>query len=473
MRILIVAPRYRPYGQFYELPLGLAYISSYLKSKGKDVTFLNLNEYPDDKKFFEMVGTADVLCTGGLSVHYRQLQDIISNARKVNPKVRIILGGGIYSSDPELMLGALDIDVGIPGEGEARLNAVLDNVPAQPIDNLDDLPFPDYEGLGVRNYLDRQLCGDEHYTYTLDKPRCLPIISSRSCPHNCSFCFHPLGKVYRQRSLGNFFKEVEYLIETYQVNMLAVLDELISADKERLAAFCDRISKYQINWMAQIRADSVDRDTLKRMKAAGCHQVSIGVESGSNKVLESMNKHTTIERIGQTLEWAYELGLGIQGNFIFGDKAETVATAQETLDWWMAHRQYMLNLTYIIPYPGCDLYKGAVKSGLIPDKIDYLDKGCPTIALTPKIGAISRLVEDHKPLGVLYAKVISSKITGGDRYRGVLYNTQILCPHCEKEVEYTNLYDGSTNANMVRGVYRIGCRNCNQRFDVKKGELFI
>lgn len=468
MKILIVAPRYKPFGQFYELPLGLAYISSYLKAMGRTVWLVNLNEYPDDKIFYEAVAWADVLCTGGLSVHYRQIKDIIDNARAQNPKIKIVMGGGIYSSNAELMLEHLLPDVGIVGEGELQLHHILGgNSGDQVIANLDALPFPDYEGLGVRSYLDRQLCGDEHYLYPLDKPRCLPIISSRSCPHNCSFCFHPLGKVYRQRSLDNFFREVEYLIEHYQVNMLAVLDELISADPKRLVSFCDRIRHYGLRWMAQVRADSVDKETLAYMKLSGCHQISIGIESGSNAILASMNKRTTIERIGQTLEWAYELGLGIQGNFIFGDKAETIQTAEETLAWWMTHRQYMINLTYIIPYPGCDLYKYALEKRLILDEIEFLKNGCPVVPLTPDLRAISRMITEYSGLGVLYGELLFKEPTGTDPHRGRLYHIRARCPHCDVASDYHNLYAGGTNAYMVRGVYRIGCRNCNQRFDLR------
>lgn len=470
-KILIVAPRYVPYGQFYELPLGLAYVSSSLKARGYDVRMLNLNEYPDDKEFFLRVPEYDILCTGGLSVHYRQITQLIATARKLNPAIRVIVGGGLVSSEPELMIDNLDADRLIVGEGETAemdMNILTRLIRTPTIKNLDDMPFPDYEGLGVRGYLDRQLCGDEHYLYPFDKPRCLPIISSRSCPHNCSFCFHPLGKTYRQRSLDNFFKEVEYLIDTYQVNMLSVLDELISADPARLEEFCRRISKYNIRWMTQMRADSVTQDTIRMLKASGCHQISYGIESASNAILASMNKRTTIEVIDRALAWTYEAGIGIQGNFIFGDKLETMDTAQETINWWLAHRHYMVNLSYIIPYPGCDLYKYALEKRIIWDAMEFIKSGCPTVALSADIREIARMVEEAKPKGILKAKVLVVEKTDTDAYRGHKFRVVVNCPHCEQDVEYHNLYDGATNANMIPGAYRIACRYCNQRFDIPK-----
>lgn len=479
MNILIVAPRYKPYGQFYELPLGLAYLSSYLKASGKTVWFLNLNEVDPSVDYSTLIKRADILCTGGLSVHYHQIKEILNNAKKINSSITTTVGGGIVSSEPELMMKNLGFDIGIIGEGEEIYTQILNDAThnpmglhfSEPIKNLDALPYPDYEGLNVRTYLDRQLCGDEHYLYPFDKPRCLPIISSRGCPYNCTFCFHPTGRVYRQRSLDNFFGEVEFLIEKYQVNMLSVLDELISANPERLELFCERMRKYQINWMTQMRADSVTQETIKMLKASGCHQISYGIESGSNAVLESMNKRTTIEVIEQALEWTYEAGIGIQGNLIFGDHNETVRTTEETLNWWFTHRHLMINLSYVIPYPGSELYSYATKTGIIPDKLKFIQQGCPTVALTPEIREVSRLVESYRKSGILPAKIIFAECTGHDTYRGNLLHIKVICPHCETEQEYRNLYHGSTGVAFASGHYRIGCRNCNQRFDIKTEEI--
>jgi len=270
--------------------------------------------------------------------------------------------------------------------------------------------------------------------------------------------------------LDNFFGEVEFLIEKYQVNMLSVLDELISANPERLELFCERMRKYQINWMTQMRADSVTKDTIKMLKASGCHQISYGIESGSNKILESMNKHTTIEVIEQALQWTYDAGIGIQGNLIFGDKNETVKTAEETLRWWFKHRHLAINLAYVIPYPGSEIYKYAVESKIIPDRLKYIQQECPSVALTPEMDRVWRWVESYRTQGIIPAKTIVFECTGHDTYRGDLLHIKVICPHCKTEQEYRNIYHGSTGVAFVAGHYRIGCRNCNQRFDIKMGD---
>jgi anaerobic magnesium-protoporphyrin IX monomethyl ester cyclase len=453
MKITIVVPQYKPRGQFYELPLGLAYICSSLKNKGHKVEMVNLNTE-------ELVYDPDTeaVLTGGLSVHYGQIKSILQEVRKQTPKAKIIMGGGLISSEPELMHKDLGADLSVIGEGEYLVPTTQGIVEMPAIEDLDELPYPDYGALKVQDYLDRQLCGDEYYLYPFDKPRALPIISSRSCPFNCSFCFHPLGKKYRQRSLDNFFGEVKYLIETYQINILCVLDELLSSHPERLALFCERIKKYNLKWMTQIRVDSIDENTVKMMKASGCYSVSIGVEHVSQVVLESYQKHTTVQQIDKALQLLYDNQINIQGNILLGDKSETDKTFNEVLFWWRKNKKYLINLTPVIPYPGTQLYKYGVQEGYI-DPLTFIKSGCPYIEFS-NVGFFS--VRQQMPAEDSYSNGI-----GDDSDRGELLEVHGACPHCHHITKYRNIFKGGTGMSFTGGSgYRIACRNCNQRFDI-------
>jgi len=494
MQVLIIAPRYKPFGQFYELPLGLAYLSAYLKSQGVNVKFLNLNRYSSDGVMRDQLHESDIVCTGGLSVHYHQVKTILDVSKCINPGIVTIAGGGLVSSMPRVALEELNADVGIVGEGEITLFEVVKAleekrrlsiipgviaredgeysfdkfIPRPEIDDIDKLPFPDYEGLGIQEYLDNQLCGDEHYLYHFDNPRGMPIISSRSCPFNCTFCFHPIGRKYRQRSLDNLFGEIDYLVGKYQINTLSILDELFSLDHNRIKEFCERIKKYNIKWMTQMRVDSVNEKLMKLLKDSGCFQISFGIESASQQVLKSMNKKINIDQISQALEWAYRSGIGIQGNFIFGDRTETIDTARETLRYWLENKKYALNLTYVISYPGSELYKYAVENGIIRNEAAYLEKNCPLVKLTPQFDEVSVLVERWRNLyNYIKAEKIKIEKIGYEGYRGFIFKVTATCPHCGRSQTYKNLYWGSTGISFLSGKgYRIGCRSCNQRFDL-------
>ena len=130
-KITIIAPQYKFIGKHYELPLWLAYISSNLKHKGYEVDFINMNEEQiihgkDYHKWaYKKVKESDVLLTGGLSVHFAMVQFILDCARGANPNIKTIAGGGLISSEPELMADVLKLDYAVVGEGEEIVLDIL------------------------------------------------------------------------------------------------------------------------------------------------------------------------------------------------------------------------------------------------------------------------------------------------------------------------------------------------------------
>jgi len=463
----IVAPQYKSFGSPYELPLGLAYLSSSYKKMGHTVNFVNLNE---KNCFNESIKESKILFTGGLSTHFHAIKKVIDESRSINPSIIVVVGGGIISSEPEIAMKLTCADVGVIGEGELLNPDVIQdsigkiiNMPA--IEDIDSLPYPDYDGLMINDYLDRQLCGDEHYLYALDKPRCLPVISSRSCPYRCSFCFHPTGNKYRQRSIDGYFAEIDFLVNKYNINMVTVLDELISMYPERINQFCDRIKPYKLKWMTQARVDSVNPDTLAMMKNSGCIQISFGIEHTNNDILKSYKKNTTIEKIEKTLQDSYDAHVGIQGNIILGGFDETQETASAAMAWILKHKHFTINATAVTPYPGTDLYKRCVKEGKIdPEK--YILSGCPNIKMC-ETGFIV-------PKTFNWVDVIDSHIVSCDQLRGPLYYMKVKCPHCGEHIEYNNIYWGSTGIAFTGcESYRIGCRNCNARLDIPRSAFVL
>jgi len=489
MNFLIVAPKFfRNTGQYYPFPLGLAYISSALKKKGYKVECLNLNHY-EEAILSEVIKkkNIDIICTGGISPHFSKVEVVLKIAKKVNPDIKIILGGGIISSEPELMLKALDGDVGVIGEGEEVIveiaeavvngievsnikgivyfdsnNKVVRSPPRSEIEDLDSIPWPDYEGFEIDKYMEMILPGDFFHTYMFDDPRELPVIASRSCPYNCTFCYHPLGKKYRQRSLDDLFKELDYLVEKYNVNILSVYDELFAVDKDRLVEFCKRIKKYNIKWLSQLRVDLVDREMLEVMKDSGCSYISYGLESASDVILKSMKKNINIVQIEKALKLTSELEIGFQGNFLFGDSSETWETANETLEWWLKNIEYQIFLVPVGVYPGTELYSNAAEKGIISDKIDFITKDCPLINVTGmsegKYQELMDILYEYNLKYRIYPKIISQNKTGSFPLKGDIFKVIYECPSCHKRIEYKNL-----NLNKFIPIVS-GCRECHIRF---------
>ncbi|MBM7557275.1 B12-binding domain-containing radical SAM protein [Halanaerobacter jeridensis] len=401
---LLVMPRFvNKVGEWYNFPLGLPYVSASLKKEGFNVYTLNLNNVEDPiKDILEREieeKDIDIVATGGLTYQYYLIRAIVEAVKSINEDIVTIVGGGIITSAPKVAMEALEYaDYGVIGEGEITTcelaYALEDNEDVEEVDgiiykkndgyhitnsrqeihDLDSIPFPDYEGFGFGKIMDLVASYEG-----INEKNVVTMLSSRSCPFQCTFCFKSSGSKYRKRSLNNFFKELDYLVDKYNVKYIFIADELFSYNKERLKNFCHRIKDYDIKWWAQFRVSDVNRELVKTLKDSNCEIMSFGLESADDRILESMNKNITIEEIENALEIVYEEGITIQGNFIFGDVEETLETATNTLEWWKEHRHYGINLKFITVYPGTELYEYACEQGVIEDEVQYIKEGCLSI----------------------------------------------------------------------------------------------
>ena len=498
MRILLVVPRFNMSTAYdSEFPLGLAYISAVLKKAGHGVHVLNLNIVRGDieSEFARCAATFDpqLVGTGGLSPQYSSVRQALSAAAKVFSRAVRVVGGSVISGDPLPALSVLDCDFGVLGEGEntivelaSRLEQGADkddmtdvaglvfrNKNAEiifteartPIENLDNIPLPDYEGFGFKEYVDNQ-CANVMYLYQLDTPRAGLILTSRSCPFSCSFCFHPLGKKFRIRSLDACFEEITMLQSKYGINIIAIQDELFSANKTRVMEFCRRIQPMNLKWSTPLRVDSIDKDMVQAMKESGSFCVPMGIESMNRSILKNMRKKTTPEDIESALALVHNAGLNIAGNFIFGDTAETAQTVEKSMDFWKAHPEYNISLRFITPFPGTELYKKAVTAGRIASPAEYLSSGCRIVNMTEMsddnfVCLLVKVWSEHiNPLYHLKAQDVYCRKAREDETDNC-YGIEFVCPSCLKENHYTGFNVTST---MILGcIPTICCRHCNQK----------
>lgn len=394
-KFLLVLP-YFGRGRGYDFPLGIAYVSGALKAAGHEVRCLNLNHEtpPVENAVAEAVAAfdPDVCATGTLSPYYRAAETILVTARRVKPGILTVLGGGLLTASPEKVMAGLGADFGVIGEGERTVVELAEALGGgrrmEGVDGLilrdgrgetrrtrpraverdfGSLPWPDFEGFGIEWMLDRQASTDRSFFHRLDQPRCLPMVSSRSCPFDCTFCFHPTGRIYRERPLDDFFAELDHLVARYRINMIEILDELFAIKSARVEEFCHRIKPYGLRWSASLHTTTVTERTVETMVDAGCTLIGLGLESVHPAVLKSMNKKTSQAKIERALDAGFGKGVAIRGNFIFGDPAETLETANFTLDWWARHPKYRISLIHLQILPGSPVYEEAARRGTIPD----------------------------------------------------------------------------------------------------------
>ena len=493
MKTLFVVPKFvRRESEYYELPLGITYVSTILKEPGYAVDVINMNLHPKEDEAAVITAylkkhPVDVVLTGGLSAFFHSIKNILQSAKQSRPEITTVLGGGIVTSDKETICAAIKPDFAMLGEAEEATKEFIDalasgsdytNIPnlayqqdgayifnekREAIGDLDALPYPDFSIFDIDDYFKRQTPLSQNYLYPLDFPRSLPIITSRSCPLSCTFCFHPIGQKYRMRSLDCVFAEIEQMIEQYDINMLTIMDEMMSASKRRLIEFSERIKPYNLLWTCQLWPSSVDGKTLKMMKEAGCYLISFGLESMNADVLQSMKKFgVTREKIEGALEEAKNHGITIQGNFIFGDPAETVESSNETLEWWKQHPEYQISLGRISPYPGTPLYENAIQQGLIKNRTDFIQSGSPALNLSKmssdEYNELLSKIATYSSQARQYCKIIT--ITEDQRTDYESYHCELQCPHCNEVISYGNLVVQRPE------ILKLGCRSCGLRFDL-------
>lgn len=501
MKILIVVPRREDSNKkdyYYIFPLGLAYISSVLKKERYDVDILNLNHrdgpIEDSIKFTLDKKEYDIICTGNITIGYWITKKIIDSVRKYSLRAKIILGGIIVISEPKTTFNLLNPDYAVIGEGEETIIDLLEAIKKnkdvkkvkgvlfrdddqkihftgqrEPPKNIDSLPFPDFEGFGFEEMLNNLHTNSIYLYNAFDNPRPYPILGSRGCPFNCTFCYH--YSRYRKRSVKNIIKELNIAIKKYKINIIHFHDDCISADLGRLYDFCKQLKKirektpWEIKTTFSLTVHNVNKEMLKTLKGAGVNVVGYGFESFSPKILKSMRKPITPEMINNAFHETIEAGIGVQANFIFGDVAETKETIRETLNWWKKNSIGQINLGLISPYPGSEIYNHCLRKGIIKDKRDFIEDkiskvGYYNMSENLSLKEFEQLKKEILMNASKYYKQ-STPISIKKQSKDV-YEFKVKCPFCKKIIVYKNcliqnksLYD-----------FSLTCRECNLHFFV-------
>ena len=422
--VLLVVPRYfstKVCG--YIMPLGILYVSAALKASGvANVFTVNLNHQEDSDE--EVLGRIikendiQIVGSGGISGQFIEVSPLMKLLKKIAPQLTTIVGGGMITADAIPAMEAFEgcADYGVIGEGEKTVvelvQAIYHNKAKNEIKgiiykdgkewvvtkrredemDLDSLPLPDYAGFDYDKYLATNGEVEDGVKYSP-----VAIIGGRSCKYNCTFCFHPSGSKYRQRSLDSIFSEIDYLVNHYEVNYIALREELFASDEQRVLDFCKRIKDYPLVWSIQLRVDSVSELMVEALKNSNCRYVFLGIESADNRILKSMRKNITIEQVEYALDLTIKAGLDTRSTIILGDEVETMESAYRTINWWLEHKKYSsIVIDMIIAFPGSTLYKNARKNDRIPDPIRFLQEGCPIINLSTEMSdaEYDKLVQD-------------------------------------------------------------------------------
>jgi len=293
--------------------------------------------------------------------------------RETYPRAIFVGGGGGITSAPEEYMNNLGLDVGVIGEGEytaVELVAAIENnislsdvagivyrddglkyTPARPLEmDLDKIYKQAYHLLPMERYAP---VIKHHPTAKAE----MAMLATRGCPYNCNFCYHIFAQVWRHRSPEKIVDELEFLQRHWGVESVTFADELLTANKKFLLALCKEIVDrgIKMHWNCFSRVDTIDTEMLTSMKAAGCWLIGYGVESGSQAILDAMNKKTTVEKARETIALTKKHDIFPKATMMYGYPGETKETLMETRNFCLEHA--MMGDTYFTtPYPGTKIF---------------------------------------------------------------------------------------------------------------------
>lgn len=216
-----------------------------------------------------------------------------------------------------------------------------------------------------------------------------PMITTRGCPYLCSFCAASLnsGKKIRFRSVANIIEEMELLTKKYGIKEIHIMDDNFTFNRDFVISLCRRITekKIQIDWACPngVRIDSLDKEMLRAMEESGCYSLALGIESGVQRILDLMQKKSTLEAAITKIELIKSsTRIRTTGFFIFGYPGESAQDIEQTIDFARKSKLDKANFFNFTPFPGSEIFYRLKTQGEL-NNIDYDDLYIHSLAYSP------------------------------------------------------------------------------------------
>jgi len=425
-RPFVVIPK-TSYSSPVTLPLGLAYVGAVLDKAGYNVKIIDATgeQKPvkirrSEDNLYNLQGLTpeeilekidpntfifgiSLMFSSEWAAHRKLIKDI----KKKYPKIIIVAGGEHSTAIPEYTLrDCPEIDYVIKGEGEFSMlefsynifhkkeakdipgicfidkeNKFIDNGLSKRIQHIDKIPLPAWHLLKPENYFTNS------FTIGLAKGklRNMPILATRGCPYQCTFCSSPSMWTtrYIMRDPKEIVDEIEWLIKKYDANDFEFFDLTAIIKKNWILEFCDELKKRKLNnitWQLPVgtRSEALDEETLKAIYDSGCAYICYAPESGSEKSLNIIKKRVKLDRLIESIKAAVKIGHTVKLNFIIGFPHETLIDCLKSIFFgiYCSFRFgiYDVNYAMFSPYPGSELFEKLKKENKLDLDDDYFKK---------------------------------------------------------------------------------------------------
>lgn len=336
-------------------PLGIAYISGYVKQFGADVKMYDLNHDREDRLIDDLYTQNPSLVSISVSTPG------YNEALRLNQRIKdkwpgyTVAGGHHVTAMPDEFETVRNFDYILRGDGEEGMARIMGKYPGTQVinsldlDPLDQIPYPDRENLNM-----------DRYTMRLDGEKGTTMVTGRGCLYNCNYCGSSTIKKLRQNTPKYVIGEMKQLMERFGYKGLYIADDIFTFSRKRVSDICS-LMKSELKTKPIVRAttrvDLVDRKLLEEMYDAGFDILSFGLESGNDKILRGFDKGTDKTRAKQTVEDCHNVGIKVKGFWIMGLPGETRQTMQDTIDFAKELECEYNDVYPLVPYPSSQLWK--------------------------------------------------------------------------------------------------------------------
>lgn len=308
--------------------------------------------------------------------------------KKINPSC-ITIGYSWYSRyyAKEILTEYPNLDIYIIGPTLSVIRNLIECLSEnENLDNVGGIAYRDVDNIKINSKVDSEIkFGDlpipaydllpSFKPYYVIDPFLSPyalVYSGKGCPFGCIYCNIAKTK-YSSRSADSVIKDLKMLKKMGNIKYVWFYDEIFTINRKRVIEICERILEKNINikWFCDTRVDLVDEELLKIMRKGGCIGISYGVESGSQKILNSMNKGNTVEQAKNALIWTRKAHIPIHCDLILGFTGEDEKTLKETETFVRTTLPEILAISVITAKPGTEFTKLAIENRWATENLNW------------------------------------------------------------------------------------------------------
>ncbi|MBC8204627.1 B12-binding domain-containing radical SAM protein [bacterium] len=377
-------------------PLGVLSLTSYIrKYGGHEATIFDgrvlMIPHERIKPYIEHYNP-DIVGITAMSAERNQAHELAELSKELFPKVPVVIGGPYTTAEWNRVLADKNIDYAVIGEGESTLLNLLkfleegnnypeikglafrkDGIPLffgfqESIADLDSIPMVAWDAIDLELYIHnkKKRCGMNQHC---SSERVAPVLTTRGCPYQCSYCHNMFGKKLRQRSAEHVMNELIYLKRNYDIKEIDIIDDIFNFDKARAMKICGLIIEEKLNirftFPNGLRTDLMDEELVDKLIEAGARRFVYPIESGSPEVQKRVKKNLNLEKAKKIIDYTASKNVSVGSYFILGFIDETEEEMRMTINFAFKSKIVTASFFVLQPFPNTKIYEQAVEAGYI------------------------------------------------------------------------------------------------------------